>query len=85
MNIFTPADLYSVMDKALQNDKVDFVKLLLNQGVSMREYLTVTKLETLFNSVSYLFLKLNTMIQKLSFYFQHYVYDNVYVHRIIKQ
>lgn len=41
----------AMMD-ALINDRVDFVKLLLENGVSMHTFLTIPRLEELYNSVS---------------------------------
>lgn len=41
--------LDSIMTKALMDDKVDFVKLLMQNGVVMQEYLTVSRLEELYN------------------------------------
>ncbi|XP_046549419.1 LOW QUALITY PROTEIN: transient receptor potential cation channel subfamily M member 3-like [Haliotis rubra] len=43
--------LIEAMTMALEEDKVDFVKLILNQGIIMREYLTVQKLESLYNKI----------------------------------
>ena len=40
------------MFEALDNDRVDFVRLLLEQGVNMNKFLTVSRLEALYNSVS---------------------------------
>ena len=37
---------------ALVNDRVDFVKLLLENGVSMQKWLTIPRLEELYNIVS---------------------------------
>ena len=37
---------------ALEQDKVDFVKLILQQGVIMKEYLTEDRLMNLYNAVS---------------------------------
>lgn len=40
------------MMDALINDRVDFVKLLLENGVSMHTFLTIDRLEELYNTVS---------------------------------
>jgi hypothetical protein len=40
------------MFEALDNDRVDFVRLLLEHGVNMHKFLTVAILEELYNSVS---------------------------------
>jgi hypothetical protein len=40
------------MFEALDNDRVDFVRLLLDHGVNMHKFLTVVNLEELYNSVS---------------------------------
>lgn len=40
------------MMDALINDRVDFVRLLLENGVSMRTFLTIPRLEELYNTVS---------------------------------
>jgi transient receptor potential cation channel subfamily M protein 3 len=44
--------LEHAMFEALDNDRVDFVRLLLDQGVNMNKFLTVARLEALYNSVS---------------------------------
>lgn len=44
------------MMQALQHDRIDFVKLLLENGVSMRKFLSIPRLEELYNTVSFLFL-----------------------------
>ena len=38
------------MFEALDNDRVDFVRLLLEQGVNMNKFLNVSRLEALYNS-----------------------------------
>lgn len=40
------------MMDALVNDRIEFVKLLLEQGVIMNKFLTIHRLEELYNSVS---------------------------------
>lgn len=40
------------MLEALQLDRVDFVRLFLANGVSMRDFLTLPRLRKLYNSVS---------------------------------
>ena len=40
------------MFEALDNDRVDFVRLLLEQGVNMNKFINVSRLEDLYNSVS---------------------------------
>lgn len=42
------------MMQALGHDRIDFVKLLLENGVSMKKFLTISRLEELYNTVSYL-------------------------------
>lgn len=42
------------MMEALIQNKVDFVKLLLEKGVNMQKFLTIKRLEDLYNSVIYL-------------------------------
>ncbi len=44
--------LDQAMMDALVNDRVDFVKLLLENGVSMQKWLTIPRLEELYNIVS---------------------------------
>lgn len=48
------------MTKALLDDKMDFVRLLHNQGVSMKEYLTAPRLEELYTKVVLAFLFFNS-------------------------
>ena len=40
------------MLEALANDRVDFIQLLLENGVSMQKWLTIARLEDLYNIVS---------------------------------
>lgn len=40
------------MMQALEHDRIDFVKLLLENGVSMKKFLTISRLEELYNTVS---------------------------------
>ena len=43
--------LERAMLEALENDRVDFVRLLLENGVNMNKFLTISRLEVLYNSV----------------------------------
>uniref|UniRef100_A0A914RLK3 TRPM SLOG domain-containing protein n=1 Tax=Parascaris equorum TaxID=6256 RepID=A0A914RLK3_PAREQ len=45
------AALNNAMMEALINDRVDFVRLLLENGVSMNKFLTVSRLEELYNTI----------------------------------
>ncbi|XP_028404438.1 transient receptor potential cation channel subfamily M member 2-like isoform X2 [Dendronephthya gigantea] len=49
---FKSEDLHNPMLTALVDDKADFVRLFLENGLSMREFLTVDRLSTLYRSVS---------------------------------
>lgn len=40
------------MMQALEHDRIDFVKLLLENGVSMKKFLSISRLEELYNTVS---------------------------------
>lgn len=51
--------LEQAMMQALQHDRIDFVKLLLENGVSMRKFLSIPRLEELYNTVSSLLLLYN--------------------------
>lgn len=42
--------LDEAMMLALEHDRIDFVKLLLENGVSMRKFLTIPRLEELYNT-----------------------------------
>ena len=50
--MWPPGALEHAMFEALDNDRVDFVRLLLEQGVNMNKFLKVSRLEALYNSVS---------------------------------
>ena len=50
--LFQSGSLDDVMLDALRLGRVDFVKLFLANGVSMRDFLTVQRLRNLYNSVS---------------------------------
>lgn len=45
-----PGALEEAMMRALEHDRLDFVKLLLENGVSMRKFLTIPRLEELYNT-----------------------------------
>lgn len=47
-------DLHNPMLTALLDDKADFVRLFLENGLSMREFLTVEHLCVLYRSVSFM-------------------------------
>ncbi|XP_041370086.1 transient receptor potential cation channel subfamily M member 1-like isoform X2 [Gigantopelta aegis] len=64
---WNPDDLNGVLTMALEQDKVDFVKLILQQGVIMKEYLTEDRLMHLYNTVekhSYLHVLLHQSLKK---------------------
>ena len=50
-------DLNNIMMNALLLNRVDFFKLLIEQGVSMKKFLTISRLEQLYNAVSKTFSK----------------------------
>jgi len=45
------------MMEALVSDRVDFVKLLLENGVDMQKWLTIDRLEELYNTVCFIALQ----------------------------
>ncbi|XP_049813711.1 transient receptor potential cation channel trpm [Schistocerca nitens] len=45
-----PGALEEAMMQALEHDRIDFVKLLLENGVSMRKFLSIPRLEELYNT-----------------------------------
>ncbi|XP_050524701.1 transient receptor potential cation channel trpm isoform X1 [Daktulosphaira vitifoliae] len=45
-----PGALEESMMQALEHDRIDFVKLLLENGVSMKKFLTISRLEELYNT-----------------------------------
>lgn len=45
-----PGTLDDAMMQALEHDRIDFVKLLLENGVSMTKFLTIPRLEELYNT-----------------------------------
>ncbi|XP_045452338.1 transient receptor potential cation channel trpm [Melitaea cinxia] len=47
-----PGALDESMMQALEHDRIDFVKLLLENGVSMKKFLTIPRLEELYNTKS---------------------------------
>ena len=49
---FHAGALEEAMMQALEHDRIDFVKLLLENGVSMKKFLTIPRLEELYNTVS---------------------------------
>lgn len=49
-DFFPTGALDEAMKQALEHDRIDFVKLLLENGVSMRKFLTIPRLEELYNT-----------------------------------
>lgn len=49
--VFKVGDLEHTMLNALLMDRVSFVKLLIENGVTMKHFLTVSRLEELYNMV----------------------------------
>lgn len=47
-----PGSLEQAMLDALVMDRVDFVKLLIEYGVNLHRFLTISRLEELYNTVS---------------------------------
>lgn len=52
--VFKVDDLEHAMLNALLMDRVSFVKLLVENGVTMKHFLTVSRLEKLYNMVTQL-------------------------------
>lgn len=57
-----PGALEQAMMQALQHDRIDFVKLLLENGVSMRKFLSIPRLEELYNTVGQLYFCMNNFL-----------------------
>jgi hypothetical protein len=57
--------LEEAMMQALKLGRVDFVELLLENGVNMRKFLTIRHLEELYNAVSYEVKVLNLLLQSI--------------------
>ena len=53
------------MMEALLNDRVDFVKVLIENGVSMQRWLTIERLEDLYNLVRALWYRTLGAVHKL--------------------
>ena len=49
--VFQLPELYKMMYMAITKDRVDFVRLLLQKGVTLRSFLTVPRLLKLYNDV----------------------------------
>lgn len=50
--LWKPGVLEQAMLDALMMDRVDFVKLLIENGVNLHRFLTIPRLEELYNTVS---------------------------------
>lgn len=59
------------MMQALCHDRIDFVKLLLENGVSMKKFLTISRLEELYNTVSFFVLP----VFRLSIYNENFMIE----------
>ena len=57
--------LEQATQEALESDRVDFVRLLLDNGVDMNKFLTIARLEQLYNSVSLYSAGKKTHVQRL--------------------
>lgn len=67
-NVF-PGALDEAMMQALEHDRIDFVKLLLENGVSMKKFLTIPRLEELYNTVG---IGKAVYLLKVKFFALHY-------------
>ncbi|CAL1527369.1 unnamed protein product [Lymnaea stagnalis] len=68
--IWKEGSLEEFLTQALVENKVDFVKLMLNNGIIMQEYLTIQRLEHLYNSMPkhcYLYLILKNFAKEDKF------------------
>lgn len=54
--------LHCCMFDALLLNRVEFVKLLLENGVSLKKFLTIERLEQLYNSVNFVVVALCTIV-----------------------
>jgi hypothetical protein len=52
LSVSVAGDLEEAMMQALKLNRVDFVEVLLDYGVSMSKFLSVSRLEELYNAVS---------------------------------
>ena len=52
LNFVQISTLEEIMTLALKTNKVEFVEVLMENGVSMEKYLTVRRLESLYREVS---------------------------------
>ena len=59
------SDLDDLMTEALIYNKKDFVKLLLQHGVVIKDYLTVTRLRMLYNAVGYFYTQWSDIVCRL--------------------
>ena len=66
LSLYQMDALEDAMMDALVNNRVEFVNLLLENGVSMSKFLTSTRLEELYNAVS-VRLKLRTVKQGVQY------------------
>ncbi len=53
ISTFQPGELDDVMQSALLANRVDFVKLFMENGVSLKDFLTVRRLLSIYNNVSF--------------------------------
>ena len=67
--VWPPGALEHAMFEALDNDRVDFVRLLLEQGVNMNKFLKVSRLEALYNSVSLLRNRIRKNLREINSHF----------------
>lgn len=63
-----PGALEQAMMQALQHDRIDFVKLLLENGVSMRKFLSIPRLEELYNTVCFLKIIITNFLYRIDEY-----------------
>lgn len=62
--LFQEEALEEIMMNALTNDKVEFCRLLLENGIYMQKFLTIRRLEALYNTVSQMLHWLSHLISR---------------------
>ena len=74
-NVTQEGCLQQAMMDALVHDRVDFVQLLLENGVDMHKWLTIHRLEELYNTASFVILLLYIYEVRLAEFFMLRSFD----------
>jgi len=69
--LLQPGDLEKLMHMAITTNRVDFVRLFLEHGVSLTDFLTINRLRQLYNDVRFKLCLTTYYYFLISCYYEH--------------